>query len=424
MKSLASPRLFPLIREPPEDLAVLVPEKVSLMTSTDPVKPVATSAEALDPVALATALIRAPSVTPQAQAALDIVADLLADAGYRVERLTFDTGGVPVVNLYARIGTDGPNLCFAGHVDVVPVGDAARWSHGPFSGEIAGGRLFGRGAVDMKGAVAAFLAAALRHGQPRKGSLSFLITGDEEGPALDGTVKVVEWLKAKGETLDHCVLGEPTNPAVLGEVFKIGRRGSLSGVVRVQGVQGHVAYPHLADNPVPRLVRLLSGLIAAPLDAGSAFFPPSNLELVSVDVGNTAFNVIPAEATGRFNVRFNDHFSLASLKADIRRRLDAAGEPYDLTFPPGASESFITAPGPFVDLVAGAVEAVTGRRPEASTSGGTSDARFIKDLCPVVEFGLVGQTMHKVDEATSVRDLQDLSTIYGEIITRYFAHFS
>ncbi|MFG1294344.1 succinyl-diaminopimelate desuccinylase [Xanthobacter variabilis] len=395
------------------------------MTSIDPVKPaVSSSANVHDPVALATALIRAPSVTPEAKAALDLVAELLAGAGYKVERLTFDTSGVPIVNLYARIGEDGPNLCFAGHVDVVPVGDAARWSHGPFSGEIADGRLFGRGAVDMKGAVAAFLAAALHYGRPEKGSLSFLITGDEEGPALDGTVKVVEWLKAKGETIDHCVVGEPTNPATLGDAFKIGRRGSLSGVVTVRGVQGHVAYPHLADNPVPRLVRLLSGLIAAPLDAGSDFFPPSNLEVVSVDVGNTAFNVIPAEATARFNVRFNDHFSLATLKDEIRRRLDAAGEPYDIAFPPGASESFITAPGPFVDIVAGAVEAVTGRRPEASTSGGTSDARFIKDLCPVVEFGLVGQTMHKVDEATSVRDLEDLTAIYSQIITRYFAHFA
>ncbi|WP_454917848.1 succinyl-diaminopimelate desuccinylase [Xanthobacter sediminis] len=390
------------------------------MTSTDPVK----SADALDPVALAAALIRAPSVTPNAQAALDIVAGLLAGAGYRVERLTFDTGGVSVVNLYARIGEEGPNLCFAGHVDVVPVGDAAHWTHGPFSGEIADGRLHGRGAVDMKGAVGAFLAAALRFGRPQKGSLSFLITGDEEGPALDGTVKVVEWLAAKGETIDHCVLGEPTNPAVLGDAFKIGRRGSLSGIVTVKGVQGHVAYPHLADNPVPRLLRLLSALIAQPLDAGSDFFPSSNLELVAMNAGAGVFNVIPETATARFNVRFNDHFSLEGLKAEIRRRLDSAGEPYEIAFQAGASESFMTAPGPFVDIVADAVEAVTGRRPEPSTSGGTSDARFIKNLCPVVEFGLVGQTMHKVDEATPVRDIEDLCAIYSQIITRYFAHFA
>ncbi len=377
-----------------------------------------------DPVALAAALIRAPSVTPDAEPAMEIVARLLEQAGYRVERLTFATGGTPIVNLYARIGETGPNLCFAGHVDVVPVGDAGQWTHGPFAGEVADGMLYGRGAVDMKGAVAAFLAAALRHGKPAKGSLSFLITGDEEGPALDGTVKVVEWLTAKGETIDHCVLGEPTNPAVLGDAFKIGRRGSLSGVITVKGVQGHVAYPHLADNPVPRLVHLLSALIAEPLDAGSDFFPPSNLEVVSVDVGNGAFNVIPATATARFNVRFNDHYSLASLEQEIRRRLDRAGTGYELAIQAGASESFITAPGPFVDIVAGAVEAVTGRRPQASTSGGTSDARFIKNLCPVVEFGLVGQTMHKVDEATPVSDVTDLAAIYSQIITHYFAQFA
>jgi len=394
------------------------------MTVADPVKSADLPADPHDAVALAAALIRAPSVTPDAEAALELVARLLEGAGYHVERLTFATGGVPIVNLYARLGAEGPNLCFAGHVDVVPEGDARRWSHGPFAGEIVDGRLYGRGAVDMKGAVAAFLAAALRAGKPAKGSLSFLITGDEEGPALDGTVKVVEWLKAKGERIDHCVLGEPTNPAALGDAFKIGRRGSLSGVVTVKGVQGHVAYPHLADNPVPRLVRLLSALIAAPLDAGSEFFPASNLEVVSVDVGNPAFNVIPALATARFNVRFNDHFTLASLKDEVRRRLDATGEPYAIEFPAGASESFITAPGPFVDIVAGAVEQVTGRRPEPSTSGGTSDARFIKDLCPVVEFGLVGQTMHKVDEATPVADVEALTAIYGAIIARYFAQFA
>lgn len=377
-----------------------------------------------DPVAIAAALIRAPSVTPDAEPAMEIVARLLEQAGYRVERLTFATGGTPIVNLYARIGETAPNLCFAGHVDVVPVGDAGQWTHGPFAGEVADGMLYGRGAVDMKGAVAAFLAAALRHGKPAKGSLSFLITGDEEGPALDGTVKVVEWLAAKGETIDHCVLGEPTNPAALGDAFKIGRRGSLSGVITVKGVQGHVAYPHLADNPVPRLVHLLSALIAEPLDAGSDFFPPSNLEVVSVDVGNPAFNVIPASATARFNVRFNDHYSLASLEQEIRRRLDRAGTRYELAIQAGASESFITAPGPFVDIVAGAVEAVTGRRPQASTSGGTSDARFIKTLCPVVEFGLVGQTMHKVDEATPVSDVTDLAAIYSQIITHYFAQFA
>jgi len=377
-----------------------------------------------DPVALAAALIRAPSVTPDAAGAMEMVARLLEGAGYLVHRLTFDSAGVPIANLYARIGEGAPNLCFAGHVDVVPTGDAEAWSHGPFAGEVADGLLYGRGAVDMKGAVAAFLAAALAHGKPARGSISFLITGDEEGPALDGTVKVVEWLKARGERVDHCIVGEPTNPGALGDAFKIGRRGSLSGRITVAGKQGHVAYPHLADNPVPRLVRLLSALIAAPLDEGTPFFPPSNLEVVSVDVGNAAFNVIPAEARATFNVRFNDRFSLDTLKAEITRRLDSAGEPYALEVQSGASESFLTAPGAFVDLVADAVEAETGRRPEASTSGGTSDARFIKDICPVVEFGLVGRTMHQVDEATPVSDVTALARIYRRVLDGYFARLA
>ncbi|ABS67337.1 succinyl-diaminopimelate desuccinylase [Xanthobacter versatilis] len=363
-------------------------------------------------------------MTPHADDALELVAKRLEAAGYRVERLTFETGGVPIPNLYARIGTDGPNLCFAGHVDVVPEGDATQWHHAPFAGTVEDGVLHGRGAVDMKGAVAAFLAAALAFGRPQRGSLSFLITGDEEGPALDGTVKVVEWLKARGETIDHCVLGEPTNPDALGDAFKVGRRGSLSGILTVKGVQGHVAYPHLADNPIPRLLKLIGDLTAAPLDHGSDFFPPSNLEVVSVDVGNPVFNLIPAQATARFNVRFNDLFSLESLKSEIIRRLDGAGLTYDLAFQTGASQSFLTAPGPFTDLVASAVEEVTGRRPEPSTSGGTSDARFIKDICPVVEFGLVGRTMHKVDEATPVKDIEALTAIYGRIIARYFSTFA
>lgn len=389
------------------------------MTGAVPVK-----SPSADPVALAAELIRAPSVTPEAAGALELVAARLEAAGYRVERLTFSTGGVPIPNLYARIGGEGPNLCFAGHVDVVPEGDAGNWVHGPFAGVIEDGVLYGRGAVDMKGAVAAFLAAALKAGRPERGSLSFLITGDEEGPALDGTVKVVEWLKETGERIDHCVLGEPTNPAMLGDALKVGRRGSLSGIVTVTGVQGHVAYPHLADNPIPRLVKLVAALTEAPLDEGSDFFPPSNLEVVSVDVGNPVFNLIPAKAEARFNVRFNDLFTLESLKAEIRRRLDAAGVAYVLDFQPGASQSFLTAPGPFTALVTDAVEEVTGRRPEASTSGGTSDARFIKDICPVVEFGLVGRTMHKVDEATPVADLKALTRIYERIIARYFAAFA
>ncbi|MGQ3676572.1 succinyl-diaminopimelate desuccinylase [Xanthobacter sp. TB0139] len=393
------------------------------MTSPAPVQPISPS-DARDPVALAAALIRAPSVTPDSQDALELVAHTLEAAGYHVERLTFDSGGIPIPNLYARIGDSAPNLCFAGHVDVVPVGDAGAWKLDPFAGQVEDGLLHGRGAVDMKGAVAAFMAAALRYGKPQKGSISFLITGDEEGPALDGTVKVVEWLRDKGEVVDHCIVGEPTNPAAMGDAFKIGRRGSLSGIITVKGVQGHVAYPHLADNPIPRMVRLLAALMAGPLDEGTAFFPPSNLEVITVDVGNTASNVIPAQITARFNVRFNDLFTLETLQDEIHRRLDAAGEPYELDFVPGASQSFITAPGPFVEIVSEAVASVTGRQPEPSTSGGTSDARFIKDICPVVEFGLVGRTMHKVDEATPVQDVTDLTAIYERILARYFAHFA
>ncbi|MBA4789901.1 MAG: succinyl-diaminopimelate desuccinylase [Rhizobiales bacterium] len=380
-------------------------------------------AEGLDPLSLAQALLRAPSVTPQADDAMDVVARALAAAGYEVHRLPFDSAGPRVPNLYARIGTEAPNLCFAGHVDVVPVGDAAHWTHGPFAGEVEGGLLYGRGAVDMKGGLACALAAALRFGRPERGSLSFLVTGDEEGPAIDGTAKVVEWLKARGERIDHCILGEPTNPSALGDMVKIGRRGSLNGKLTVAGKQGHVAYPHLADNPVPRLLRLLRTLTDTPLDAGTPHFQPSNLEVVGVLAGTSAYNVIPASAEARFNVRYNDLFSLESLKAEIRRRLATAGEDghFDLAFETGASESFLTAPGPFVSLICDTVAEVTGRRPEPSTTGGTSDARFIKDLCPVVEFGLVGQTMHQVDEATPVADLFALAEIYSTIITRYFS---
>lgn len=376
-----------------------------------------------DTLALTQALLRTPSVTPHSGAAVEVVAQALESAGYQVERLTFDTGGPAIANLYARIGESGPNLCFAGHVDVVPPGDVAAWRHGPFSGDVVDGQLYGRGAVDMKGGVGAALAAALAHGRPERGSLSFLITGDEEGPALDGTIQVVDWLKARGERIDHCILGEPTNPQTLGDAVKIGRRGSLSGVITVTGRQGHAAYPHLADNPVPKLVRLVTALLATPLDAGTAHFQPSNLEMVSIDVGNPAFNVIPSEATARFNVRFNDTYSLASLEAELRRRMDEGGEgiAYSLDIRAGGSESFLTAPGPFVELVSRAIAEVTGRKPELSTSGGTSDARFIKDICPVVEFGLVGKTMHAVDEATPVADLVALAEIYAHIIDRYFA---
>jgi succinyl-diaminopimelate desuccinylase len=329
-----------------------------------------------------------------------------------------------VENLHARIGPPGPALVFAGHVDVVPPGDEKRWTHGPWSGAIVGDALYGRGAVDMKGGVAASIAATLRHLDKRRdGPLAFLITGDEEGPAVNGTAKLLDWARARGETFAQCVLGEPTNTDALGDMVKIGRRGSLSGTITVHGVQGHVAYPHLARNPVPVMLALLSSLTATPLDDGTSRFDPSNLEVTTVDVGNKAFNVIPAQARASFNIRFNDRWTRATLEAWVRSRLAESAHkdiPYDVVFERGHSEAFLTQPGPFVDILVDAIEAETGRRPRLSTTGGTSDARFIKAHCPVVEFGLVGRTMHQIDEHVSVADLEALTRIYERVLESYF----
>ncbi len=375
-------------------------------------------------LALTQALIRCASVTPADDGALGLLADLLRNAGFATEIVSFSEPGYPdIPNLYARIGTEAPFLIFAGHTDVVPPGDAAAWRFPPFSGEVADGMVWGRGAADMKGGVAASVAAALafleKHGPPA-GSIGVLITGDEEGPAVNGTAKLIDWAKAKGERFDHCVLGEPTNPSRLGEMIKIGRRGSLTGEIRVAGRQGHVAYPHLADNPIPRLIGLMTALLAAPLDGGTAHFDPSNLEFVTVDVGNPATNVIPAEARARFNIRFNDLWEPTRLEAELRRRLDAAGGGYALTLAPCNALAFVTEPGDFTRLVAEAVEAETGVKPVLSTTGGTSDARFITAHCPVVEFGLVGDTMHAVDERVAVEDLASLQAVYERILERYF----
>jgi succinyl-diaminopimelate desuccinylase len=332
-----------------------------------------------------------------------------------------------VENLYARYGTARPCLLFAGHTDVVPPGDPGRWRHGPFSGQVEGGEVFGRGAVDMKGGIACMAAAALSYLADRPeplGSIAFLITGDEEGPAVNGTVKLLAWAAERGERFDHCVLGEPTNPNRLGDMIKIGRRGSLTGHLVVHGTQGHVAYPHLADNPIRGLMRLADALLAAPLDAGTAHFDASNLELTSVDVGNPAANVIPAEARATFNIRFNDLWSPESLGEEIARRLrEAAGNAirHTLTFEPTNAVAFLTRPDRFTALVADAIEAETGLRPALSTTGGTSDARFIKDYCPVLEFGLVGQTMHQVDERVAVADLDRLAAIYRRLLDHYFS---
>jgi succinyl-diaminopimelate desuccinylase len=381
-----------------------------------------------DPVAIARDLVRCRSVTPEEGGALAYLHDVLAKAGFAVHRIIFDEPGTaPVENLFARIGTEKPNLVFAGHTDVVPPGDEAAWHHPPFAGEVAGEKLYGRGTVDMKGGIACFVAAALDHvaangGKPKRGSLSLLITGDEESVAVNGTVKLLKWAAERGETFDHCILGEPSNIEVLGDTIKAGRRGSLNGTLIVSGRQGHVAYPDRADNPIRGLVQLIAAL-QAPLDQGSEHFDPSHLEFTSVDVGNPTVNLIPGEARARFNIRYNDCHSQIALKTLIERRAHAAAADrvhYAFDWQSSNADVFVTKPGPFTDLAVAAIAEVTGRQPKLSTSGGTSDARFIKDYCPVLEFGLVGQTMHQVDECAPVADLVTLTAIYRRIIDRYF----
>jgi succinyl-diaminopimelate desuccinylase len=379
-------------------------------------------------LAYAQALLRCPSVTPEEGGALSVIEDALKQAGFAVSRPVFKEQGTPdVENLYARYGTARPLLLFAGHTDVVPPGDEKSWSHEPFAADVADGELYGRGAVDMKGAIASMLAAVLGFVKDEpdfKGSIGFLITGDEEGPAINGSVKLLEWAHGRGERFDHCILGEPTNPQTLGDMVKIGRRGSLSGSLVVNGIQGHVGYPHLARNPIDGMVRLLAGLKAEPIDTGTEHFDATNLELTSVDVGNPAMNVIPAQARAAFNIRFNDLWSPQTLAEEIRRRLRAASGnevEFDVEFEETNAVAFLTPPDDFVGFVQDAIEEQTGIRPVLSTTGGTSDARFIKNYCPVVEFGLVGQTMHKIDERVPVADLERLAAIYRRIIERYFA---
>jgi succinyl-diaminopimelate desuccinylase len=383
-----------------------------------------------DPVAIARDLIRCPSVTPAEGGALAYLQQILAPAGFTVHRATFaEPGTAPIDNLYARIGNTRPNLVFAGHTDVVPPGDEAAWRHPPFGGDVAGDKIYGRGAVDMKGGIACFVAAALDYlaangGRAKKGSLSLLITGDEESVAVNGTVKLLQWAAERGETFDHCILGEPSNVAVIGDTIKAGRRGSLNGTLIVTGRQGHVAYPDRADNPIRGLVTLLAALQAQPLDAGSAHFDPSHLEFTSIDVGNPTVNLIPGEARARFNIRHNDCHSQTALKALLERRAEAAAAGrvrFSFDWQPSNADVFVTKPGPFTELAVAAIAEVTGRTPKLSTSGGTSDARFIKDHCPVLEFGLVGQTMHAVDECAPLADLLTLTAIYRRMIEKYFA---
>jgi succinyl-diaminopimelate desuccinylase len=380
-----------------------------------------------DVLTLTRDLIRCPSVTPADAGALGLVESVLKGAGFETHRVVFSEDGYPDTdNLYARIGSGSPCLVFAGHTDVVPVGDAAHWRFDPFSAEIAEGMVWGRGAVDMKGGVAASIAAVLaflRKDGLKKGSLAFLITGDEEGPSVNGTPKLLEWAIARGEKFDQCILGEPTNPNALGDMIKIGRRGSLSGTLTVHGKQGHVGYPHLADNPVHHIVRLITTLLGTPLDKGTEHFDPSNLEVTSLDTGNRAVNVIPAEAKAMFNIRFNDLWTPETLRAEISRRIETLNDKprYTLDFAPTNAVAFLTKPGKFVDMFSRAVEAETGRKPVLSTTGGTSDARFIKNHAEVLEFGLVGQTMHAVDERASISDLEKLTRIYGRVLETYFA---
>ncbi len=390
----------------------------------------------VDPAANLATLIRCPSVTPAEGGALAALEAMLKPLGFTVDRPVFAEDGTPdVENLYARLSGNGPHLMFAGHTDVVPAGDEAAWTHPPFGAEIANGMMYGRGAVDMKGGIACFVAAVARLVEQKrtpKGSVSLLITGDEEGPSINGTTKLLDWAALRGETWDAAIVGEPTNVETLGDTIKIGRRGSISGDIVVRGRQGHAAYPHLADNPVRGMMTLLDALLTPAFDEGTQDFQPTNLEVTTVDVGNRAVNVIAAKATATFNVRFNDTWTAETLQAEIHNRMDrAAGRrrlrphgadriDFDLVWRDRPSPVFLTRDDRLVEGLSNSIDAVIGRRPALSTSGGTSDARFIKDYCPVVEFGLVGQTMHMVDERVALEDLETLTAIYQRFLEDWF----
>ena len=378
----------------------------------------------IDPVELTARLVRCPSVTPEEGGALEVLAEVLSAAGFACTRV--DRGGVP--NLFARWGEKGHPRTFGfnGHTDVVPVGDRAAWSLDPFGAEVRDGWLYGRGATDMKSGVAAFAAAAvdLVTATAPDGAVVLAITGDEEGPGTDGTVALLDWMAEAGERMESCLVGEPTCPERMGEMIKIGRRGSLSARFVFRGVQGHSAYPHLARNPLPAMATLMARLAAHELDRGTAHFDPSTLAVVTMDTGNAATNVIPAEGRATINIRFNDAHDGAGLvswlRAEARTVADETG--IDIEVEAKISgESFLTPPGPLTDLVAGAVAAETGVTPVLSTTGGTSDARFVKDHCPVVEFGLVGHRMHAVDERVSVAQIGQLKAVYARVLRDYFA---
>jgi succinyl-diaminopimelate desuccinylase len=381
----------------------------------------ANTAKIINPVHLTQALIARPSVTPADSGAMDIVQQVLEDLGFTCHRLKFGE----IENLYARRGITSPNLCFAGHTDVVPVGTRNLWRYDPFGAEIHDGAVIGRGAVDMKGGIAAWIAAVSRHAD-QAGSLSFLITGDEEGVATDGTVRVVQWLKDRGEIIDHCIVGEPSSSAQLGDMIKVGRRGSVNATFTVSGKQGHVAYPQRALNPLPVMVDLLAALKGRELDDGYADFQPSNLEITTIDTGNATSNIIPQATRARINIRFNPSHTGVELKtwfdalaAEHAKRTGAKIEVQTTI----SGEAFLTEAGPFVDLIAEVIQAKLSVETDRSTTGGTSDARFIRDLCPVVEFGLVGQTMHQINECVPVADLEALTDAYSALIDAYFSKF-
>ena len=381
----------------------------------------------MDLVKITSALMRCPSITPVDAGALGLLEGYLKKLGFSCTVLRFSgDGSAEVTNLYARLGTESPNFCYAGHTDVVPVGDPKDWQHPPFDAVVQNGFLHGRGAVDMKGAIGAFVVAVERYlrlleseGRKNPGSISFLITGDEEGVGINGTRKVLEWLKERGEILDHCLVGEPTNPEKVGDMVKIGRRGSLNAVIQLIGKQGHVAYPDKALNPLSRMGNLLDKITGYKFDEGTPRFEPSNLEITSVDVGNMATNVIPGEATIRLNIRFNDNHTSKQLASWLREVCQKYAGSHKLSVDV-SGEAFVTAADDYAELVVDAINEVTGSKPALSTSGGTSDARFIKDVCPVVEFGLISQTMHRTDECVSIGELERLSDVYTAILHNYF----
>ena len=376
-----------------------------------------------NPIELTKTLINCRSVTPENDGAIEQVSHWLEEIGFKSEILNFEEEGTASIkNLWSKMGSKGPTICFAGHTDVVPTGNIDEWSSDPFDANEVNDKIIGRGAADMKGSIASFISATSRFVKEHPdfpGSIGFIITGDEEGCAINGTKKILTWMKSNNISFDDCIVGEPTNPNSLGEMIKIGRRGSVNGVITVKGVQGHVAYPHLADNPIPKLIKILENLINKKLDDGTEHFQPSNIEITSIDIGNTATNVIPKEASANFNIRYNDIFDREKIEEEVHNRIRNLNYDYSIKFE-HSGDSFLTSPGKLTKNLSKIIEDQTGNTPELSTSGGTSDARFIKDYGNVVEFGLIGATMHKVDESASIKDIKNLTEIYYQLLKKYF----